>query len=289
MRKIREVLRLKAGGFSKRQIASSLGISATAAMECVQRARRAGLMWPLPEDLSDDALEQCLYPPAAAKDEQRPLPNWAEIHRELKRPGVTLQLLWQEYREQHPSGYAYSRFCDLNRDWEKRLSPTMRQTHIAGERMFVDYAGTKLQVIAPTTGEILTAELFVAVLGASSLTYAEATWTQSLPDWIGSHKRAFSYFGGVTAMTVSDNLKSGITKACFYEPNVNRTYQEMADHYDTAIVPARPKKPKDKAKVEVGVQVATRWIIAKLRKRTFFSSPNLMQLSATALSKSTTA
>ena len=155
MRKIREVLRLKAGGFSKRQIASSLGISATAAMECVQRARRAGLMWPLPEDLSDDALEQCLYPPAAAKDEQRPLPNWAEIHRELKRPGVTLQLLWQEYREQHPSGYAYSRFCDLNRDWEKRLSPTMRQTHIAGERMFVDYAGTKLQVIAPTTGEIL--------------------------------------------------------------------------------------------------------------------------------------
>jgi transposase len=275
MRKIREVLRLKAGGFSKRRIAASLGISATAAMECVQRARRVGLTWPLPEDLSDDALEQCLYPPSSIKDEQRPLPSWAEIHRELKRPGVTLQLLWQEYREQHPSGYAYSRFCDLHRAWEKRVSPTMRQTHIAGERMFVDYAGTKLQVIASTTGEILTAELFVAVLGASSLTYAEATWTQSLPDWTGSHTRAFSYFGGVTAIIVSDNLKSGITKACFYEPNVNRTYQEMADHYDTAIVPARPKKPRDKAKVEAGVQVATRWVIAKIRKRTFFSLAEL--------------
>ena len=269
MRKIREVLRLKADGFSKRRIAASLGISATAAMECVQRARRAGLTWPLPEDLSDEALERRLYPPTTISDEQRPLPNWAEIHRELKRPGVTLQLLWQEYREQHADGYAYSRFCDLHREWEKRVSPTMRQTHVAGERMFVDYSGTKLQLIQRTTGEILTAELFVAVLGASNFTYAEATWTQSLPDWIGSHIRAFRYFRGVTAMIVSDNLKSGITKACFYEPNVNRTYQEMADHYDTAIVPARPKKPKDKAKVEVGVQVATRWVIAKLRKRTF--------------------
>jgi transposase len=277
MRKIREVLRLKAGGFSKRRIAASLSISATAAMECVQRARRAGLTWPLPEDLSDDVLEQRLYPPLTVKDEQRPLPNWAEIHRELKRPGVTLQLLWQEYREQHLSGYAYSRFCDLHRAWEKRVSPTMRQTHIAGERMFVDYSGTTLQLIDGTTGEVLTAELFVAVLGASNLTYAEATWTQSLPDWIGSHIRAFGYFRGVTAMIVSDNLKSGITKACFYEPNVNRTYQEMADHYDTAIIPARPRKPKDKAKVEVGVQVAQRWIIAKLRKRTFFT---LVELNA---------
>jgi transposase len=275
MRKIREVLRLKADGFSKRRIAASLGISATAAMECVQRARRAGLTWPLPQDLSDDALEQRLYPPPAVKAEQRPLPSWAEIHRELKRPGVTLQLLWGEYRDQHPDGYGYSRFCDFFRAWEKRVSPTMRQTHIAGERMFVDYAGTKLQVIGWTTGEVLTAELFLAVLGASSLTYAEATWTQSLPDWIGSHRRAFNYFGGVTAMIVSDNLKSGITKACFYEPNVNRTYEEMAKHYDTAIVPARPRKPKDKAKVESGVQVATRWVIAKLRKRTFFSLAEL--------------
>jgi transposase len=151
----------------------------------------------------------------------------------------------------------------------------MRQMHIAGEKMFVDYAGTKVKLVDWTTGEVLTAELFVAVLGASSLTYAEASWTQSLPDWIGSHTRAFSYFGGVAKMTVSDNLKSGITKACFYEPNVNRTYRDMAKHYDTAIVPARPNKPRDKAKVEVGVQVATRWIIAKLRKRTFFTIAEL--------------
>jgi len=275
MRKIREVLRLKADGFSKRRIAASLGISATAAMECVQRARRCGLTWPLPDDLSDDALEQRLYPPPTIKDEQRPVPNWAEIHRELRRPGVTRQLLWQEYRDQYPDGYSYSRLCDLMREWEKRISPTMRQTHIAGERMFVDYSGTKLQIVDWATGEVHTAELFVGVLGASSLTYAEATWTQSLPDWIGAHTRAFTYFGGVTALLVSDNLKSGITKACFYEPNVNRTYQEMADHYDTAILPARPGKPKDKAKVEAGVQVATRWVIAKLRKRKFFSLAEL--------------
>jgi len=218
MRNIREVLRLTAAGMSSRKIAASLSIGATTVIDCLHRARRAGLSWPLPDGLDDGVLELRLYPPPTVKDGQRPLPNWAEINRELKRPGVTLQLLWQEYREQHPSGYGYSRFCDLYRAWEKRVSPTMRQTHIAGERMFVDYAGTKLQVIDWTTGEVLTAELFVAVLGASSLTYAEATWTQSLSDWIGAHKRAFSYFGGVTAMIVSDNLKSGITKACFYEP-----------------------------------------------------------------------
>src|SRR5215475_9432647 len=275
MRNIREVLRLTAAGMSSRKIAASLSIGATTVIDCLHRAQRAGMTWPLPEDLSDEALEQRLYPPQTTTTEQRPLPNWAEIHRELKRPGVTLLLLWGEYRDQHPDGYGYSRFCDFFRAWEKRVSPTMRQTHIAGERMFVDYAGTKLEVIGSTTGEILTAELFVAVLGASSLTYAEATWTQSLADWIGSHRRAFSYFGGVTAMIVSDNLKSGITKACFYEPNVNRTYEEMAKHYATAIVPARPNKPKDKAKVEVGVQVATRWVIAKLRKRTFFSLAEL--------------
>ena len=275
MRNVRDVLRLTAAGMSSRKIAASLSIGASTVIDCLHRARRAGLAWPLPDEIDDAILELRLYPPRPTTREQRPLPNWAEIHRELKRPGVTLELLWQEYREQHPSGYAYSRFCDLHRAWEKRFSPTMRQTHIAGERMFVDYSGTKLQLIERTTGEVLTAELFVAVLGASNFTYAEATWTQSLPDWIGSHTRAFSYFRGVSAMVVSDNLKSGITKACFYEPNVNRTYREMAKHYDTAIVPARPNKPKDKAKVEVGVQVAKRWIIAKLRKRKFFTLAEL--------------
>ena len=276
MRKIRDVLRLSAAGMSKRKIAASLGMSATAAGDCIRRARRAGVGWPLPEGLTDEALERRLYPPStiAAKD-SRPRPNWAAIHRELRRPGVTLQLLWEEHRATHPDGYGYSRFCELYRDWEARLSPTMRQTHVAGERLFVDYAGTTLDVIDGSTGEAMPAQLFVAALGASNYTYAEATWTQGLADWIGSHTRAFAFIGGVSAMVVSDNLKSGIAKACFYEPAVNRTYAEMAAHYDTAIVPARPYKPRDKAKVEVAVQVATRFIIAKLRNRRFFSLAEL--------------
>ena len=222
MRRIRDVLRLSAAGMSKRQIAASLGVSATAAGECLRRARRAGLAWPLPNELSDEELERRLYPlPTAAKD-RRPRPDWAAIHRELRRPGVTLQLLWEEHRAAHSDGYGYSRFCELYRAWEARLSPTMRQNHVAGERMFVDYAGTTLAVIDASTGEARTAQLFVAVLGASNYTYAEATWTQGLSDWIGAHTRAFAFVGGVPAMVVSDNLRSGITKACFYEPAVNR-------------------------------------------------------------------
>jgi transposase len=272
VRKIRDVLRLSAAGMSKRQIAVSLGVSATAARDCILRARRAGLGWPLPEGLTDETLEDRLYPPAmVASKERRPRPDWATVHRELRRPGVTLQLLWEEHRAAHPDGYGYSRYCELYRAWEGRLSPTMRQSHIAGERLFVDYAGTTLAVIDGLSGEARTAQLFVAVLGASNYTYAEATWTQGLSDWIGSHTRAFAFIGGVPAMVVSDNLRAGVTKACFYEPAVNRTYAEMAAHYNTAIVPARPYRPRDKAKVEVAVQVATRFIIAKLRNQQFFS------------------
>ncbi len=272
MRKIRDVLRLKAGGMSKRQIAASLSVSPTAVLNCLRRAESAGLDWPLPDELTDDVLESRLYPPPApVPGDQRPRPDWAAIHRELKRPGVTLQLLWQEHRSAYPDGYGYSRYCELYKRWRAKLSPVMRQTHVAGERMFVDYAGTTLDVYDGTTGEIKTAQLFVAALGASSYTYAEATWTQSLADWIGSHTRAFNFIGGVAGMVVCDNLKSGITKACFYEPAVNRSYAEMATHYRTAIVPARPYKPRDKAKVEVAVLLATRWIVAKLRNRQFFS------------------
>jgi transposase len=276
MRKIREVLRLSASGLSKRKIATSLGVSPTAAGECIRRARSAGLSWPLPEGLTDEALECRLYPtPTVAAKDRRPQPDWVAVHRELRRPGVTLQLLWEEYRAVHPDGFGYSRYCELHAAWDARLSPTMRQVHVAGERMFVDYAGTTLEVIDPTTGEAMTAQLFVAALGASNLTYAEATWTQTLSDWIGSHTRAFAFIGGITAMVVSDNLRSGITKACFYEPTVNRTYAELAAHYGTAIVPARPRRPRDKAKVEVAVQLATRFIIAKLRNRRFFSLSEL--------------
>jgi transposase len=272
MRKIHDVLRLRAAGMSQRKIAASLSIGVTAAGDCVRRARRAGVSWPLPDGLSDEGLERLLYPPPrlTAKD-ARTLPDWAAIHRELRRPGVTLQLLWEEHRGVHPDGYGYSRYCELYRAWECRLSPTMRQLHVVGERMFVDYAGTVLEVMDGTTGEVRSCQLFVAVLGASNYTYAEATFTQRLVDWIGSHVRAFTFFGGVTAQIVSDNLRSGVTKACFYEPAVNRTYAEMAAHYNTAVVPARPRKPRDKAKAEVAVQVVTRWITAKLRNRRFFS------------------
>lgn len=275
MRKIRDVLRLQAGGLSKRRIAESLGISRTATSDCIRRAAHAGLGWPLPDDLDDAALEALLYPAPATSKDQRPLPNWPTVHRELRRKGVTLQLLWQEHRGAHANGHGYSRFCELYRAWEGRLSPTMRQTHVAGEKLFVDYAGTTMDVIDGATGEVRACQIFVAALGASSYTFAEATSSQSLSDWIGSHTRAFAFFGGVPDMVVSDNLKSGITKACFHEPEVNRSYAEMAAHYDTAIVPARPYKPRDKSKVEVAVLLATRWIIAKLRNVKFFSLAEL--------------
>jgi transposase len=278
MRRIRDVLRLKAGGMSKRQIAASVGIGATAAGDYLRRAKKAGLVWPLADDLDDAVLEARLFPPPQKIGaDERSQPDWAHVHRELKRKGVTLLLLWEEYRGQHPKGYGRSRFCELYREWAVRLSPTMRQTHVAGEKLFVDYAGTTIDIVDAETGEVHACQLFVAALGASSFTYAEATRTQTLADWIGSHTRAFQFLVGVPGMVVSDNLKSGITKACFYEPAVNRSYAEMAAHYDTAIVPARPLKPRDKAKVEAAVLLATRWIIAKLRNRTFFT---LVELNA---------
>jgi len=278
MRKIGDVLRLHAGGLSKRRIADSLNIGRTAVGDYISRARRAGLGWPLPEGLSDEDLERLLFaPPTMVSPDRRPLPDWPLLHRELKRPGVTLSLLWEEYRAVHPMGYGYSRFCDLYRDWRSRLNPTMRQTHVAGEKLFVDYAGATMEVIDGLTGEVRTAQIFVATLGASSYTYAEASWTQALPDWIGSHSRAFSFFGGVPAQVVPDNLKSGVVKACLYDPEINRTYAGMAAHYDTAIVPARPRKPRDKAKVEVGVQIVERWILARLRNRRFFSLAEVNQ------------
>ena len=206
------------------------------------RVAVAKLGWPLPAELDDDTvLERLLFPDEHHPVRTRPEPDWAAIHRELRRPGVTLQLLWEEHRGAHPDGYGYSRYCELYGAWEGRLAPTMRQHHVAGERMFVDYAGTTLEVMVGTTGEVRVCQLFVAVLGASNYTYAEATFTQRLIDWIGSHVRAFAFFGGVSAQIVSDNLRSGVTGACFYEPAVNRTYAEMATHYDTAVVPARPR------------------------------------------------
>src|SRR5271155_5363398 len=281
MRKIREVLRLRLDqGLPQRAVAQSLGLSQGAVHGYVARARRAGLSWPLPEGLDDSQLDALLYPPPpAVATDQRPVPDWAEVHRELRRPNMTLALLWEEYRGGPGArdGFGYSWFCDLYRAWVGRLKPTLRQTHTAGERVFVDFAGHTMEVIDGATGGVLRAEVFVAVLGASSYTFAEATWTQTLPDWIGAHVNMLAFIGGFPRQIVSDNLRAGITRACFYEPLVNRTYADMASHYGTAIIPARPYEPRDKAKVEVGVQVVQRWILARLRNQSFFSLAELNQ------------
>ena len=261
MRKIREALRLRSEGLSGRRVAQSLSLGRATVSEYFRRAEVAGLSWPLPDGLSDTDLEHRLYPhEPGAPARNIPQPNWAYVHSELRRKGVTLALLWEEYRAVHPDGYGYSRYCELYTRWEGRLSPVMRQRHPAGERLFVDYAGHTVDVVCPETGEIRTAQIFVAALGASNYTYVEASWTQTLPDWIASHVRAFAFFGGVPGVIVSDNLKAGVIKACFYNPEINRTYGDMATHYGTAVVPARPHKPKDKAKVENAVQLAERWI-----------------------------
>ena len=202
-------------------------------------------------------------------------PDWAHVDHELRRPGVTLMLLWEEYRQRASEGYGYSRWCELYRAWEGRLSPTMRQAHPAGERMFVDYAGQTLDVIDPGSGEVRQVQIFVAAMGASNYTYAEATLTQSLPDWIGAHVRALAFMGGVPAQLVPDNPRVGVDRANWYEPGLNRTYLDLATHYRTAILPTRTRKPRDKAKVEVAVLVVERWILARLRNRRFFSLAEL--------------
>lgn len=271
MRKIREILRLKDQGLSARQIAVSVGLARSTIAECLRRAEAAGLRGPENQTLSEARLEDQLYPPRPRAGVSAPMPDWQRLHTELRRPGVTLQLLWEEYQALHSDGYRYSRFCDLYRAWAGRVDTVMRQTHRAGEKLFVDYAGHTAAVVDRTTGELRTAQIFVAVLGASNYTYAEATWSQGLPDWLASHGRALTFFQGVPAIIVPDNLRSGVTRAHRYEPDINPAYQALADHYSVAIVPARVRRPKDKAKAEVGVQIVERWILARVRNQTFFS------------------
>jgi len=276
MRKITEVLRLKfEAKLSHATIARAVGLSKGAVNKYVSLAQARGLSWPLPEGLDEAGLEALLYPPRAASTRYVE-PDHARLHTELRRKGVTLQLLWSEYAAAAGAqAYRYSQFCERYRQWVKRQRRSLRQVHRAGEKLFIDYCGPTVPVVDATTGEARDAQIFVAVLGASNYTYAEATWTQSLPDWIGSHQRALGFFGGVPALLVPDNLRAGVTKADRYAPEPNATYQELARHYGTAILPARPHKPKDKAKAEVGVQVVERWILARLRHRTFFSLAEL--------------
>lgn len=277
MRKVREVLRLKyACGVSERVIARSIGISRSTVAEYLRRAAVTGLTWPLPADLDDAALERRLFtPPGFHAGPTPPLPDWSRLHTELRRPGVTLLLLWEEYRAEHPDGYGYSRFCALYAAWRRTISATMRQTHVAGEKLFVDFAGDTVAVFDAPSGEVRQAHIFVAVLGASNYTFAEARWSEGLVDWIGAHVDAFGFFGGVPGLVVCDNLKAGVTAACRYEPGINRSYQDLATHYGTTILPTRVRKPRDKAKVEVAVLIVERWILARLRHRRFFSLAEL--------------
>lgn len=272
MRKIREVLRQKWDlRRSNREIGASLRMSAGAVSNTVTRAGGVGLDWSGIQALSDDELERRLYGIKAEPAAKRALPDPVYIHTERRRPGVTLELLHLEYLEAHPDGYKYTQFCEHYRTWLKKRRLTMRQVHVAGEKLFVDYSGKKPHIVDPKTGEVIEVELFVAVLGASNYTFAEATATQRGQDFIASHVRAFEFFDGVSGATVPDQLKSGVTKSCSYEPGIQRTYEELAEHYGTAIVPARAGRARDKAKVEVGVQIAQRWILARLRNQTFFS------------------
>jgi transposase len=260
------------GGQTNRRIARSCHISRPAVADYLLGFDKAGLVWPAAAALDDATLEHTLFPPAPAPSTpQRPVPDWGEVHRELRRKGVTLTLLWHEYKEIHPEGFQYSWFCDQYRAWAGKLDVVMRQEHRAGEKLFVDYAGQSVEVVDRRTGEIGQAQIFVAVLGASNYTYAEATWSQQLSDWIGSHVRAFEFIGGTSEIVVPDNLRSAVSKAHRYEPDLNPTYADLANHYAVAVLPARARKPRDKAKAEAGVLLVERWILAVLRHRTFFS------------------
>ena len=271
MRKTKEILRWKwVLGRSHREIARSLGVSVGAVSMAAQRAREAGIDWAEAEQLSEPELESRLYPSAALSQGQR-LPDFAEIHSERQRKGVTLALLHLEYLEDNPNGYGYTQFCEYYRRWCKKRRLSMRHVHRAGEKLFVDYSGKKPSIIDLDTGEERSVELFVCALGASNLTYAVATETQRSADFIESHTRALEYMGGVPEIVIPDQLKSGVTRACRYEPGLQRTYEEWARHYGTTVIPARPRKARDKAKAEVAVQVAQRWILACLRKEKFFS------------------
>jgi len=280
MRKIKEVLRLKwLSEHSDRQIAKSCNISRSTVQEYLKRADRAGLTWPTACDLDDTALEARLYPPNKASHLSRAsMPSMDYLYKELHRKKrVTLQLLWYEYKEQNPNGYQYSFFCEQYRNWVKKLDAPLRQNHLAGEKMFVDFAGQTVDIVDPTTGEVVNAQIFIAVLGASSYTYAEATLAQDGPSWTHAHIQALEFFGGVPQIIVPDNLKAGVKTPCRYEPDINPSYQDFAQHYDTTVIPARPRKPKDKAKAEAGVLLAERWILAPLRNHTFFSLSELNQ------------
>lgn len=273
MRKIREVLRLRLGeGLSLRLIHSSLSIPVTTVGDYVRRARNAGLSWPLPDDLSDDELEKMLFSNTSPSREVRPMPDWAKIHLELRRPHVTLMLLWYEYKEAYPHGYGYSQFCEHYKRFASKVDVVMRQHHKAGEKLWVDFSGGKVPIYDTKLLTVVTeAELFVAAIGVSGLIYAEALPSQELMYWIDAHVRTFEFAGGSSHLLIPDNLRSGVTRSNRYEPEINATYAEMAAHYGAVVIPARPLRPRDKSKAENSVLLAQRWILARTRNERFAS------------------
>jgi transposase len=281
MRKIKEVLRLHyEAGLSRRGIAQALNVSYGSVVNYLNRAKQAKLPWPLPADMDERTLGRLLFPSQPATGQRRfAEPDYSTAHQEIKQhKGVTKQLLWQEYRQQHPDdGYSYAQYCHRYLEWLGRQPRSMRQIHRAGEKLFVDYCGPTMPVVNTDTGEVRQAQVFVAVLGASNYTFACASWSQKQEDWLNAHVQAFEFLGGVPEVVVPDNLKSAVRKTHRYEPDLNPAYQQLAAHYQTAIVPARPYKPKDKAKAEVAVQIVERWIMARLRHQTFFTLASLNQ------------
>jgi transposase len=280
MRKIKEIIRLKFGvGLSLRAIQQSLNVSYGTVSNYIRRAEQAGLGWPLPPDIDERTLARLLFPSAGSQGHQGFAElDYLSIYQELKSPLVTKFLLWQEYRERHPEdGYSYAQYCHRYLAWQQVQKPSMRQQHKAGEKLFIDYCGPTMDIVNPDTGEVRTAQLFVATWGASNYTYAEATWSQNQADFINAHVRVFEFFKGTPKIVVPDNLKSGVIKTHRYEPDINPAYQQMAEHYQVAIIPARPYRPKDKSKVEGAVLVVERWIMARLRHQTFFTLASLNQ------------
>jgi transposase len=289
MRKIKEVLRLRFGlGLGQDQIARSCSIGQATVHRYLERAIAAGLGWPLPEDCDEQRLNQLLFParPICPPAPRRPGIDFRQIHEQLQsHRHLTLQLVWEEYRETHPDGYGYSRFCELYQRWNRNQDVVLRQEHRAGEKMFVDWAGDTVPIHNRVTGETTPASIFVAVLGASTYTFARATLGQGLAHWIDCHARAFDFFQGTTKLLIPDNLRTGVTRACRYEPDLNRTYLEMAQHYGIAVMPARPRKPRDKAKVENAVGIVERWILAALRHQKFFAVADLNEAMAELLDR----
>lgn len=286
MRKIKDILRLRRdSGLSYRSISQALNIGYGTVVDYLERAERANLGWPLPEGMDERDLGRLLFPTQPRTGQRRfAEPDFGQVHQELGGKSVTKQLLWQEYRQQHPTdGYSYAQFCHRYLKWLGCQQRSMRQIHYAGEKLFVDYCGPTMTVVNPDTGEVRSAQVFVAVLGASNYTFACASWSQKQEDWLAAHVQALEFFGGVPQIIVPDNLKSAVSKVDRYKPVITASYQQLAAHYQSVIIPARPYKPKDKAKAEVAVQIVERWIMARLRHHTFFTLASLNQAIAQLL------